>query len=359
MLVVNIGFEVRRKEAEVARLLRLIGSPMSPYSVKLRSYLRYKEIPFEWVERSLRTRKLFERHATVQLIPLVIFPDDTAMQDTTPLIEHFEAENPEPSIHPSDIASRFLSELLEEFGDEWCNKLMFQYRWGPKPDQKSTGKRLAKLMLAGHPLRLVQPLAAWFLIRRMVPRLAFAGANETNRPHLEASWFRTVELLEEHLSTRTHLFGGRPSFGDFGIFGQFYEAYTDVTCGAHLRSNAPAVVAWIERMVDPRAEGAFEPLDSVLPTLAPLLREQVAERFLAWSVANAWARAEGLPRTRLDFDGARYEQKTFKYHVWSLRQLQQKLEPVRDDPQLARILKDTGCARFLDADLDAPPAPRI
>ena len=67
--------------------LRLLGSQMSPYSVKLRSYLLYKGIPFEWIERGRRNEQLFQRHAKVQLIPLVIFPDGTAMQDTTPIIE--------------------------------------------------------------------------------------------------------------------------------------------------------------------------------------------------------------------------------------------------------------------------------
>ena len=34
-----------------------------------------------------------------------------------------EAEHPDPSIYPDDPALRFLAALLEEFGDEWCNKL--------------------------------------------------------------------------------------------------------------------------------------------------------------------------------------------------------------------------------------------
>ena len=108
--------------------LRLIGSQMSPYSVKLRSYLLYKGIPFEWITRGPRTEKLYQRHAKVQLIPLVIFPDGSSMQDSTIIMEHLEALHPEPSMQPREPAVRFLSELLEEFGDEWCNKLMFQYR---------------------------------------------------------------------------------------------------------------------------------------------------------------------------------------------------------------------------------------
>ena len=327
--------------------LRVIGMEMSPYSVKLRSYLRYKQIPFEWIARNRSTEALFQKHAKVQLIPLVLFSDQDAMQDSTPIIERLEAENPEPSIHPPEPAARFVSELLEEYGDEWCNKLMFQYRWGPKEDARSAASRIASLMLPKYPLRALRHIMVPIMIRRMVPRMAFAGANETNAPHLERSWFRTVELLEAHLADRPYLFGSRPAFGDFGIWGNLSQAYSDPSCGKHLNSKAPAVVRWIEKMADPTALGDFEPLEKLMPTLGPLLEEQVAGRFLPWTVENARALEAGEPNTRLEFDGERYEQKTFKYHAWSFGKLKEKLAPVANDPTLKAVLEETGCAQYL------------
>jgi glutathione S-transferase len=326
--------------------LRVIGMEMSPYSLKVRSYLRYKEIPFEWIGRNRSTEALFQKHAKVQLIPLVLFSDDDAMQDSTPIIERLEAEHPEPSIHPPEPAARFVSQLLEEFGDEWCNKLMFQYRWGPKVDARSAASRIADLMLPSYPLRALRPLMVPIMIRRMVPRMAFAGANPTNAPHLERSWLRTVELLEAHLSIRPYLFGSRPAFGDFGIWGNLNQAHSDPTCGAHLSRHAPAVVRWIERMHTPGNQGEFEPLEKLMPSLGPLLAEQVAGRFLPWTVANARALEAGEPLTRLEFDGERYEQKTFKYHAWSFDRLKEKLAHVAADPQLRAALEETGCAPF-------------
>ncbi|MBW2724392.1 MAG: glutathione S-transferase family protein [Deltaproteobacteria bacterium] len=327
--------------------LRVIGLEMSPYSLKVRSYLRYKQIPFEWIDRNRSNEALFQRHARVQLIPLVVFSDDDTMQDSTPIIERLEAEHPEPSIHPAEPAARFVSQLLEEYGDEWCNKLMFQYRWGPKVDARSAASRIASLMFPDYPLRALRPIMIPIMIRRMVPRMAFAGANETNAPHLERSWYRTVELLEQHLSNRPYLFGARPAFGDFGIWGNLNQAYTDPTCGEHLSGHAPALVRWIERMDTPSAEGDFEPLEELLPTLGPLLSEQVAGRFLPWTLENARALEAGEPQTRLEFDGELYEQKTFKYHAWSFGKLKEKLLPVAADPQLRAVLEETGCAPFL------------
>jgi len=327
--------------------LRLIGLEMSPYSLKLRSYLRYKQIPFEWISRSRKIEPLFQKHARVQLIPLVLFSDDEAMQDSTPIIERLEAQYPEPSIHPENTASRFVSELFEEYGDEWCNKLMFQYRWGPKQDARSAARRIASLTFPDPPMKWLQPLVVPLMVRRMVPRMAFAGANETNAPHLQQSWFRTVELLEAHLEGRPYLFGGRPAFGDFGVWGNLNQAHSDPTCGRHLRATAPAVVRWIERMDTPGDEGEFESLHTLMPTLGPLLEEQVARRFLPWTVANAQALEAGQAETGLEFDGVPYRQKTFKYHAWSLGELKKKLEPVAGDPELIEVLEKTGCARYL------------
>ena len=266
--------------------LRIIGLEMSPYSCKVRSYLRYKQIPFDWIDRSRRNESLFQKYARVQLIPLVLLPDGEAMQDSTPIIERLETEYAEPSIHPTETAACGLSLLLEEFGDEWCNKLMFQYRWGPREDARSAARRIAAEMMSDWPWKGLRPLLVPFIVRRMVPRMAFAGANETNAPHLQQSWLRTVALLEAHLKERSYLFGERPSFGDFGIWGNLNQAYSDPTCGRHLRANAPAVVQWIERMDAPVALGDFEPLASLLPTLAPLLEEQVAGRFLPWTLGQ-------------------------------------------------------------------------
>jgi haloalkane dehalogenase len=105
------------------------ASSSRPYSVKVRSYFRYKRIPHEWVVRSIDKMDEYNRYAKLPLIPLVVAPDDTAMQDSTPIIEKMEARVPEPALQPADPALAFLSALVEEYGDEWGNKPMFHYRW--------------------------------------------------------------------------------------------------------------------------------------------------------------------------------------------------------------------------------------
>lgn len=321
----------------------ILGRPESGYSLKVRAALRFKGLPHVWIDRCLRTEPLFREHARVALIPLVFWPDGTPRQDSTPILERLEAEHPEPSLHPEDPALRFLSELLEEYGDEWANKLMFHHRWGFPADQRARGDSLARGMLAGHPLRVFAPLVRFFVVRRMIPRMAFAGANANNAPLLEESFTRLVARLEAHLATRPYLFGARPAFGDFGLQGQLQQASIDPTCGAHLRAHGPAVVAWIERMASPSVEGDFESLDALAPTLAPICADEVGPRFLAWDLANERAVAAGEARTELEMDGRLYYQRTFKYPALTLEILRGKHAKAAGAPGLRDFLEETDC----------------
>ena len=90
---------------------RIIGSDLSPYSVKVRSYFRYKEIPHEWLQRG-RHQEEFKQYARLPLVPLVVTPALEGLQDSTPIIEAMEKRFPEPALNPQDEAMRFLSALI-------------------------------------------------------------------------------------------------------------------------------------------------------------------------------------------------------------------------------------------------------
>ena len=101
----------------MAETYRIYGAEASPYSVKVRGYFRYKGIPHEWIPRTVDRMEEFQRYAKLPLIPCVVAPDETAMQDSTPIIEKMEARFPNPSIVPDDPAAAFLSALIEEYAE--------------------------------------------------------------------------------------------------------------------------------------------------------------------------------------------------------------------------------------------------
>jgi glutathione S-transferase len=330
------------------RDFRIFGMELSPYSVKVRSYCRYKRIPHQWIVRSADKQAEFQKYAKLPLVPLVVTPEGRGLQDSTPILEALEERFPEPSIHPADPTLRFLSALLEEFGDEWGNKLMFHYRWAREVDQRSGAARLVHEAIPGaDPETLAK--AAEVMRERMVGRVWFVGSSAETAPQIEDSYRDTLDLLEAHLGHRPYLFGSRPVFADFGLWGQIYQASTDPTPGAILRERAPSVLAWVGRMLDPKALGELESLGALAPTLTPLLRRQVGSRFLPWSDANARAIAAGSESFSVDLEGCTYTQKPQKYHARSLAALRARYAATGSPPELDRILADTGCLPWLRA----------
>src|SRR5664280_2664183 len=116
-----------QEENPMADGYRIFGAEMSPYSVKIRSYFRYKAIPHQWILRNAGSQAEYEKYAKMPIIPLVVTPESVGIQDSTPIIDQMEKLYPEPSIHPDDAVTNFISALIEEFGDEWGNKWMFHY----------------------------------------------------------------------------------------------------------------------------------------------------------------------------------------------------------------------------------------
>jgi glutathione S-transferase len=341
---------VRRRshfeEPLVTTQFRIFGIELSPYSVKVRSYFRYKQIPHEWVVRHMGNMAEFQRHAKLPLIPLVITPEGEALQDSTPIIEQMERRFPDPPLEPADPALRFLSALFEEYADEWGNKPMFHYRWWYEPDQESAAGRIAAANLPGAPDDAVKKLAA-SLKQRMVPRLSFVGSSQDTKEQIEASFRRQLALLEPHLAERPYLFGARPCLADFGWYAQLYECSIDPTPGAILRKSAPAVERWIARMLAPTAEGGFEPWSALAPTLEPLLAREVAAVFLPWSTANAKALAASQAEFEVELEGRPFRQQTQKYHARSLAALKQRYAAVTNRTALDPVLARTGCLDWL------------
>jgi glutathione S-transferase len=327
---------------------RIFGAELSPYSVKVRSYFRYKRIPHEWITRNTGNQAEFDRYAKLPLIPLVVTPDGKGLHDSTPIIEHFEKLHPEPSIHPADPTSAFISALLEEYGDEWGNKPMFHYRWFYEPDQESGAERIARSMM---PDLADDALAgAIQMVKgRMIPRLKFVGSSDATKEQIEGSFHRQLTILERHLATRPYLFGGRPAFGDFGVYAQLYECFSDPTPGDIIRRTAPGVLRWIERMLDPKAEGEFEKWAALEPTLMPFLKQEVGDVFFPWTLANALALAAGEKEFSLQLGGKPFSQETQKYHAKSLGVLRARYAAVEDKTALDQVLKRAGCYEGLQA----------
>ncbi|MCR6645510.1 MAG: glutathione S-transferase family protein [Terricaulis sp.] len=323
---------------------RLYGAELSPYSVKVRSYLRFKGLEFQWLERSNARQEEFSRYAKLPLAPILVDAEENALQDSTPMIEAVEAQYAEPAIAPEDEALAFLAALLEDYADEWLNKAMFHYRWTYPEDQQSAAKRIVEMLFEGAeaPEGIEDAVRA-----RMVGRLHHVGSSSESAPIIEGSFTRLIGFLEELLKGRAYLFGGRPSLADFGLAAQLKQLLSDPTPGAVLRAQAPGVVAWVERMDAPTVSGPFETLEALRAPLADLLKAEVAGAYLPWMAANADAVEADAQGVSLLIGAVPFAQKPQRYAAKALAELRRKRALVESEA-LAALLAETGCAAFLD-----------
>lgn len=324
---------------------KVIGAEESPYSVKVRAYLRYKQLPHQWLSRA-DVPELYQRHARLPLIPLVVTPDDQALQDSSPIIKTIEARHPEPSIYPSDRVCRFISSLLEEFADEWGNKWMFHYRWAREADQLACSRRLAELMAPGQDEQTLAA-AARTIRERMVDRVWFVGSSAAIAQQIEDSFKDTLALLEPHFAKREYLFGRQPAFADFALWGQLYNTHRDPTPRNIIEHQAPNTLAWIKRMASPESYGDFESWSTLSATLKPLLIDQVAGLFLPWSVANERAIKQQTESFTVTLRSGDWTQKPQKYHARSLQALQIQYQKLSADKLLNEALDECRCLKFL------------
>jgi hypothetical protein len=174
----------------------------------------------------------------------------------------------------------------------------------------------------------------------------FVGSSAETAPLITAYYFELLDILDVHLANRKYLFGARPSFGDFGLAAQLYEASVDPTCGGIIRARGPKVLDWCYRMNEPRNDGPFETWASLAPTMTPLL-DYVGRYFLPWTDANAKALEAGQESYSVDLAGKIYTQGPQKYHAKSLGVLRQKYRGLTKNADLDAILEASGCRRYL------------
>lgn len=335
---------------------QLIGAELSPYSIKVRSYLRFKKIPHKWRIRNSKSAADFKQYARLPIVPLLITPAGEGWQDSTPIIEQLEAMFTEVPAQPADSALAFLSELLEEYADEWGNKHMFHFRWKAEADQNSASLRLAEmqmpLFLRYIPIvnSIISARIATMIKTRMSQRAWVIGSNENTQARIEASFSNLLSLLEQHLQDRKYLFGDRPCYADFALWGQIYNAWTDPTGSAMIDKEYSGLRPWLNRMQNPKVAGDFEHIDSLLPTLLPLLKTELAERFLPWTDAVTRAMHDEQDSLTVEMNGSPFVHSIGgpqKYHVKSLKVLREKYQRVGANQELDSILSSTGCKPFL------------
>ena len=256
----------------------LYGGDISYYTGKARSYLSYKNIPFDYQSA---TRDIYK---TVILpavgwpvIPVVTTPQGEVLQDTSDIIDALEQRFPEAPVVPDTPKQKVVALLLEVYGDEWLKLPAMHYRWNHNLDWivGEFGK-----LSAPHLDEAGQREVGEQTCRPFRGSLPMLGVTEKTFAAVEASYEALLADLDAHFAQHDFLLGSRPSIGDFGLIGPLYaHQYRDPNSGALMKRIAPHVVKWVHRMIDPEPlAGEFLPNDEVPDTLLPVVRRMMREQ---------------------------------------------------------------------------------
>ncbi len=292
----------------------ILGSELSPFTLKLLAMCRYKglacrHLPDEggWLENlriSLRKERLvrgrlpltwpeFTDEDEFPLVPFLFGPNGENLYDSTAIAEWLDRHFANLALVPPDPALAFCVRLLDEFADEWMLYLVHHGRWKLSAADNDAGARLAREM------RTVTFGWRWpvrhFFSARQVRRLPYLfsvapegfsipGLSRNRQPParagfppthalLEGSYRRILLALEAILSGQACLFGHTPTLADFSIYGQIGMNLSDPSADRFIAGTAPHTHAWAVRMHRHAFDTAATPDFALRPSLGPLLAE--------------------------------------------------------------------------------------
>lgn len=295
------------------------GLDLSYFTGKLEAYLRAKGIPYVLNEMTTRSFRDCARATGFLQMPQVDCGDGTWLTDTTLIIGHFEATRPEPRITPRDPIVRFVSRLIEDFGDESLWRPALYYRWAFADDARLMSGRLAAGMLRDVKL----PFAArrqLIMRRQQHVYLGRDGITRSTRFAVEHLYFAALEAMEAALAEHPFVLGARPTEADFGLFGSmFRHFFSDPTPSKIMRAHAPRTLAWTARLwaTEP-AQFAKAPEVTDVPATARALIRLSVETHLPYMAANAAAVAAGARTVSFKDHGAMFETPVSPYRAWCL-----------------------------------------
>jgi glutathione S-transferase len=368
----------------------LWGSTLSPFALKVEVLLRFAGLPvrwlpaqgrfsealrFEWRRRQLVQGRLpltwprMDPLGEFPLVPFLFGPGGENLYDSSAIGVWLDASGftrAAPLLPANDAALRFVVQLVDEALDEVGLYQVHHNRWVLSARDNDAGVRLAREF---RPLfGPLAPAIARSFPARQVRRLPYlfsvapAGADFAELPvrlqppappgfpptHalLDEAFAELLAALEILLAAQPFLFGERFTLADASVYGQLGMNRADPSANAWIRSAAPRVHAWIERLVrgdfsGHRPDGALALRDAHAPLLGwigamfvPLMQQN----YDAWKqhVAQGETRfnERGFDAGRALYDGVlrgrpfRSVAKTFQVRVWQdLRRAWDRLAP--------------------------------
>ena len=254
----------------------LYGSQASLFTGKARAYLNWKGVSFDEVAVNQHIMKeVILPNVGWPVVPVVKMPDGAIVQDTADIIDAVEAMHPEPSVMPESPLLQFASQLMQVYADQWLTVPAMHYRWHYNEDWifSEFGRSIAPD--ADPETQYEVGKKSGMKFRSMVPML---GITPETVPSIEASYEAFLKEFADHLAVHPYVFGGRPSYADFTLYGPLYaHLYRDPESRKIMERAAPPVARWVERMTEGEVLGPLVEGDDIPPSLLPMFSRHSKE----------------------------------------------------------------------------------
>tara|TARA_A200000113_G_scaffold61280_1_gene52709 strand:+ start:1517 stop:2596 length:1080 start_codon:yes stop_codon:yes gene_type:complete len=356
--------------------IKVFGNPASPYTRKILSYLRYKNIFYKVTWGDVKSNlKLIDKCAPSPiLLPTIILDEDSdPITDSTPIIREIEQKYPSKSVIPSDPILAFINYLIEDYADEWLTKFMFHFRWAFDEDINNAKNKLT-LLHGVSTNEITKQTISDFISDKQTNRLWVVGSNEYTKEFIENNYQNFLKLLDECFKNSPFILGNRPSSCDFAIYGQLTQLISfDPTSRKLAHEISMRTVAWIELMedlsgwhdqisadtllgnkissksnyFDDNNEGWIDV--SNIKQIMPLLKE-IGNIYVPYLYANDNAIKSKEDAFEVDLNNINWKQKTFPYQAKCLFWIKEEVKKLNNQnlKVLLNALDKTGCEKLLN-----------
>lgn len=317
--------------------MKLYGVTVSYFTGKIEAYLRYKGIPYDWDEPFSDRKRIMDRVGAMQ-VPLIELDDGRWLQDSTPMIRHFEAAYPDRPVLPDDPVVRFIALLIEDYADEWLWRSAMHYRWSFPRGRALLGRILVE-EITGHVNYL--PASLRRLIMRTRQRVGYVvndGVNKATVAHVEQGYHTALANMTRLLGDNPYLLGKTPSVADIGLMGPMLRHFSqDPDPAQIMRYEAPAVFEWVARTWNAGATAGATEYNWNVPDSAQPMLQEIAETHLVQLRENAAAFHRGKSLFEMTVQGCQYKRiSVSRYRVYCLERLREEFD-LMDDGEKAQV----------------------
>lgn len=320
--------------------------------MKMRAYLRYRQIPFTWVNGQA-AEVVARTKVETYMVPVLGRSDGSFDNESTALIDELEAGIVERSTTPTTPAEAFLACLLEDFADEWLINPMFHYRWHDEEAQDEAARWIIYEGLTGGGAETIAQFSDLWKGRQLHLLARYSG-DLSSFAMLERTLKDFLDILESHIVNQPFLFGDRPSRAEFAFYGILSQMCVDRIPSVLIRNAYPFTHRWTSLVEDLSGKsGNWQEVlaqeDSQAYKTVRKLLALSAQTHLPFLQLNDDALASGQARFEFEYHGHVFSRDAHARNRGCLDALRARFGALSSDDRsnLDPILEDAGCLRYL------------